>query len=354
MGGILGISGDAYWTDPSDEASALIEQLGDAGTSTFALDAPPLASVDGRATLPVHCVYVRTLAEAQQLDPVASLVLVAVRHEDNACHAGPGLFVDKDPAEPPIESTDPPNVGMTGELLSMDAREQLGLPWERGTFSVTGLLRERTSNTCTVTLGPERTDYVDPEVEAYLEAKRANPTPPLPGPVWPSLAPIRGAISRTLDGGPDPFPNYRQHQDSPALPDAHGVTFVMPRVVEPGARCIVRGSFRLPCTIYERVPFDPETGRRREVGAPGATAVVKIHLLATASRFAGPTILPLRVPSFDEVDPSADSDVTGFFNLDLFDIPSMPQVPDTYFFTAFSRDIVTGPVALGIAPKIAG
>ncbi len=353
MTGILGISGDAYWTDPGAEASAIIEQIADAGASRLALDAPEVASVDGRTTLPVHFVYVRTLAEAQQLDPEASLLLVAVRLEDNRCFAGRALFVDKDPAEPPLVSTEPPNMGMTGELLTVDARGQLGLPWERGTFALTGLLRERVTNTMHTILGPERTDYVDPEVEAYLQEKRRARVPAA-HPVWPPLAPIRGAIARTLDGGPPPFPNYREHADSPPIPADVGVTFVTERVVDsvPGTRCVLRGSFRLPCTVDERVPLQPESGRPADVGAAGATAVVGIHVVITSSRFAGPIVLPLRVPSFDPVSPTEDGVVTGYFNLDLFELPGMPRVPDTYFLTAFSRDRVVGPVPMGIAPAV--
>ena len=82
--------------------------------------------------------------------------------------------------------------------------------------------------------------------------------------------------------------------------------------------------------------------------------MVGIHIVATASRFAGPTILALRVPSFDPVPNDEMGTVTGHFNLDLFEIPSMPRVPDTYFLTAFSRDVVVGPVPLGIAPTVAG
>lgn len=354
--GILGISGDEYWTDASSAASAVIERLGEAGTPTLTLDAPPLVSVDGRSELPVHFVYVRSLAEAQQLDPEQALVLVAVRLEDNLCLAQLALFVDKEPAVAPMVSTDPPNVGMTGELLTTDARAQLGVPWERGTLTMTGLLRERISNTCQSVLGPERSDFVDPEVEAYLDAKRASRVPVQQAEVWPALAPIRGAIARTLDGGPPPFPNYRAHADSPPIPDAMGVTLVVERVVEsgPGNRCVLRGSFRLPCTVHERVPYDLESGRLFGVGAPGATAVVQIHLVVTAARFAGPIVLPLRIPSFDELASGEDGVATGSFNLDLFEIPAMPQVPDTYFLTAFSREVVTGPIPLGIAPSTAG
>jgi len=350
--GILGIEGGAYWEKNQVSATKQVRQLARAGTPGVHLDAPPEVSVAGRAWLPAYVLYVRTMAETVQIDPEASLLLVAVRHDDNTLYAARALQFDEEPADdggPPPGP--PPDTGFLGELFCIDVGEQLGLPWERGTVSLYGMLRERLSNRRDVILGNETSDYVDPEVEAFVQERERTWLPETIGPVWPPLDRIRGAISRALDGGPAPFPNFRVHADSPSLPEGLGIRMVADRVAESGSgRCVMRGSFRLPCTTLERVPFDPQTGRPLEVGAPGATAVMPIHVVGTGTRSAGPIVLRLRVPTFGEAGQAEGTPVTGYFNIDLFELGPMRSKPDTYFFSAFFRDIVTGPVTIGVAP----
>lgn len=348
--GRFGLSDHDFWAQPRKTADALVDELIDAEHTALQLDAPREVSVDQRSTLPFAVLYVRTLNEAAQVDPERALILVAVRHEDNVAFVGPALRVDKKPARETVEN--PPKPGLEGSFSVADAIAQLGIPWSRGTFTLGALIRERRSNACQTRIGPLSTDFQDDAVEAYVEARRGVEDAAPPQSVWPTLPIIRGAIDRALDGGIDPFPNYRKRDGSPELPEAVGIHFTIDRVAEPGEgrRCVLRGSFRLPATPLERVPFDPQTGRLVEVGAPGATAVVKIHLIATGTRVVGPVVLPLRVPSFDPV--GADGGiVTGFFNIDLFAVSGVQQSPGTYFFTAFSRDQSFGPVPLGIPPR---
>lgn len=349
--GILEIQGDAYWEKNQVSATRLYRGMATAGDCGIYLDAPSELSVHGRSWLPAYVVYLRTMAETRQIDPEASLLLVAVRHEDNALYAGRALQFDEDPAtdDPPTGAT--PDTGFKGQLFCADVREQLGLPWERGTVSLSAMLRERVSNERVITFGHESTDFVDSEVESYVETRDRSWAPLAIEPVWPPLDQIRGAISRVLDGGPAPFPNYRPQPESPPLPTGAGINLLADRVSESGSGpCVMRGSFRLPCTSHERVPFNPETGRPIDVGAPGATAVVGIHLVGTGTRSAGPIVLSLRVPSFDPVEPGDEAFVTGFFSIDLFQLGPMQAMPDTYFFTAFSREVRTGPVTIGVAP----
>ncbi len=348
--GRFGLSDHDFWAQPRKNAEALVDERIDAEDTTLQLDAPREASVDQRKTLPFAVLYVRTLHEAAQVDLERALILVAVRHEDNVAFVGPALRTDKKPARETVEN--PPKPGLEGSFSVADAAAQLGIPWSRGTFTLGALIRERRSNPCQTRIGALSTDFRDDAVEAYVETRREVRDATPPDAVWPPLPVIRGAIDRALDGGIDPFPNYRHREGSPEVPDAVGISFTVDRVAEPGEgrRCVLRGSFRLPATGVERVPFNPETGRLVEVGAPGATAVVKIHLIATGTRVVGPVVLPLRVPSFDPVA-SDGGLVTGFFNIDLFAVSGVQQSPGTYFFTAFSRDQSFGPVPLGIPPR---
>ena len=347
---ILGLSGDGYWHGMPDP-DALFERLADEDTPGIFLDAPRQVSIHRRSVLPVYIAYCRSFAEQRRVDAHQGLVLVGVRMRDNRLFAGLALRSDDDPEGTPAVLDDEPIEGYVGETYDVDARAQLGLPWERGDYTFVALLHDRVSNPQVVTVGTEPGEFVDDAVEAYL-AERDRRAEVDVDSVWPRLDQIRGAIARTLDGGPAPFPNYRPHADSPPIPDGLGIALSVPRVTEAGRgqRCVVRGSFRLPCTAHERVSVDPSSGRLADVGAPGATAVVTIHLVGTSTRFGGPFITPLRVPSFDAVDPTTDSVVTGSFNIDLFELPGIPQMPDTYFFTAISRDIRTAPQVIGVAP----
>ncbi len=352
--GRFGLTDHDFWAQPRKNADALVDDLIEAEDTTLQLDTPREVSVDHRQTLPFAALYVRTLNEAAQLDAEQALLLVAVRQEDNELFVGPALRKDKRPGGG--KGVNPPKPGLKGSFYVADAVSQLGIPWMRGTYTLGALIRERRSNACQTRIGPLSTDYRDDAVEAYVEARREKVDAAPPESVWPPLPIIRGAIDRALDGGIDPFPNYRQRDGSPELPDTVGIRFTVDRVAEPGEgrRCVLRGSFRLPATELERVPFDPETGRLVEVGAPAATAVVRIHLVGTGTSVIGPMVLPLRVPSFDAIAPGSDSEgvlVTGFFNLDLFAITGVQQSPGTYFFTAFSRDQSFGPVPLGIPPR---
>lgn len=348
--GRFGLSDHDFWAEPRKNAEALVDHLIDTEETTLQLDAPREVSVDHRRTLPVAALYVRTLDEAAQVDAEYALLLVAVRHEDNALFVGPALRKDKKPAG--TKPDNPPKPGIKGSFYVADAAAQLGIPWTRGTYTIGALARDRRSNDCQTKIGPLGSDFQDEAVEAYVQARQQKEDATAPEPVWPPLPVIRGAIDRALDGGMNPFPNYRQREDSPELPEGVGIRFTVDRVAEPGEgrRCVLRGAFRLPATEVERVPFDPETGRLLDVGAPGATAVIKVHLIGTGTRVIGPMVLPLRLPSFDPVGPDG-SLVTGFFNLDLFEMTGVQQSPGTYFLTAFSRDQSCGPVPLGIPPR---
>lgn len=350
--GVFGLADAEFWSNPQKNRAALVKARARAKAVGVTIDAPHFASHGEGATLPVAMLHLRSMVEDVQLDTETQMLLVAVREEDNAMWCGQPLVTTKTPG-PQQPKAMPKGAAATGFVAGYfveDVRAKLGIEWKRQRLTMTALLRERISNTVSTTIGPSVDDFHDPEVEAWVEARRRAEMPTSVGPVWPPLPVITDAITRALDGGIDPFPNYKQRDQSPPLPDAEGINFTIDRVAEvaPGRRCILRGAFRLPATKYERVPFDPETGRPIDVGCAGTTAVCRIHLVATGTKVVGPMVFPLRVPSYDPLPADENGLVTGFFNIDLFGIPGMPRSEDTYFFSAFSRDVVAGPVPVGL------
>ena len=265
-----------------------------------------------------------------------------------------GFAFRVDRRRPPADSRPEPGAGFTGSVYRSEVVEKLGVPWERGTYSVRALIREKASNVCSCTLGSSGADFRDDPLETYIEERRRNRAATVE-PVWPPLPTIRGAITRALEGGVDPFPNYKQRSDSPALPDEdkEGLELSVDRVAELGGgrRCLLRGAFRLHVRPDERVPFDPETGRLVDVGVAGTTAMVLVHLVVTSAGDDGFTEISLRLPTSDPVPPEGGL-ATGYFNLDLFSLPGFRLVSDTYFISAFSGEHVRGPIPVGIAPRM--
>lgn len=352
--GHFALDDDDFWDDPTKTKKPIIKKLMKAKKSGLVVDAPNLVPIPDRKTVPVAGIHIRTLRENYQLDQEKQLLAVAVDEDTNAFRVGPALGSGKTPGPRPLPPQRDPGEGFVGNMFICDLARQLGVPVRKGRYSVTMLVRDRLSNTCSVALGPSMHAFEDEEVRRYIEARRGVVGAPQVDRIWPPLPDFAGAIGRALQGGPDPFPNYKRRDDSPPIPDDEGINYTIDRVAEPisGGRCLLRGAFRLPLTEHERVAYDPETGRLLDVGCPGATAVVAIHFVATGTALTGPFVFPLRVPSFDVVDPAGPQQVTGFFNIDLFSLERMPRREGTYFFTAFSRGITRGPVPVGIAPIV--
>lgn len=351
--GQFSLDDDDFWDNPTKNKGQLMKGLMRAKRSGVVLDAPRHVPTPDRKTLPVAGIHVRTLRENYQIDQEKHLLAVAVDTDDNTVRVGVALGTGKTPGARPVPPQDDPGEGFVGNMFVCDLARQLGVPVE-GRHAVTMMVREYVSNTCTFEVGASKHAFEDDEVRRYVEARRGVQQPAAVRRIWPPLPEISGAITRALQGGLDPFPNYKQRDDSPPIPDDVGVNFTIDRVTEaiPGRRCLLRGAFRLPVTSHERVGFDPQTGRLLEVGCPGATAVVGIHLIATGTNLTGPFVFPLRVPSFDALEPTGDTTATGFFNIDLFELDAMPKRAGTYFFTAFSRGVTHGPVFVGLAPAL--
>lgn len=350
----LGLQDDDFWADPLVDSDRWVSERLDAKALGVTIAAPQYVPIDTRDSLPMVGVVVRTLREELQIELELQTLAVAIDLDTNDFRIGPAIATGKTPAPSDVPEYDPGD-GFVGQTIEGDLRQALQLPWKPARYLIGVILRERISNVLTTTLRPSVHRYQDPAVAAHL-AQRSQQRPREPAPlVWPPIPEQVGAISRALGRQRAPLPSYVHHDDSPSLPDGMGIALHIDRVFDPGAnnRCVARGSFRLPRTAGRTVGRDPNTGKLDDVGVDGATAVVFIHLVATGADVTGPFVFPLRVPCLHPVDDDTP-ELTGYFNLDLFQFTNMPQRAGAYFFYAFSLEAVTGPVPLGIAPPAGG
>jgi len=177
-------------------------------------------------------------------------IVVAVELETGKCFVArardPELIVE--PEGPPQD----PGEGLAFQMFSLD------LPREaRASLGAAEVLRDVS---CYASASPTKPQtevvrsalaYRDPAVESL----RAEHRPALV-PVWPPRI-------RVMPGA---LPHYRRTGSSPDLPAGIGVALSVDRVtvLREDARCVVRGSFRLPVREHELV--------RPMGGLPPATA----------------------------------------------------------------------------------
>lgn len=334
--GELGLRDDEFWGDYTRTTDEVLDRLGERDFRGLVIDAPNLVAIDTRTTAPVVGWWIRTFREDRLLDAASQTLICAVDLATNELRAGLALDTGKTPAEPLPPSDEDPGEGKLMEMIEADARGQIGLPWRPGRHAVTLLLRDKVSNTVTLQL-----------TESTGEPAVVSSSAPLPA---PRVSPP------TSDA---PWPRYEPTPESPPPPDTVGINLACREVttVGGGEPCLLRGSFRLPVLAHEgNRPPGPEEGASPAGYDPAATAVVGITILLTGSDAVGPFVLPLRVPTYAPYDPEqGDTTVTGYFTLDLWQMPTMPRSAMTYFAYAFSGETLAGPipvtlVATGAAP----
>ena len=348
----FGLTDDDFWGDPLADSDRLVAERLDAKALGVSIAVPQFVPIDVRDTLPMVGIVIRTLREELQIDLEQQTLAVAVDLETNDFRIGTAIATGKTPAPREVPEYDPGD-GFVGQPIEGDLRAALALPWEPSRHLVAVILRERLSDPLITTLRTSVHRYQDPALASYVATRSAG-RPPRPAPtVWPPVAQSPGAISRALGRQRAALPSYAHHDDSPSLPESMGITLKLDRVVDSDGQCILRGSFRLPRAAGRAITRDPKTGHLQAVGVDGATAVVFVHLVATGADLTGPFVFPLRVPCLHPIDDDT-TELTGYFNLDMFQFSNMPQRAGAYFFYAFSLEAVTGPVPLGIAPPIGG
>ncbi len=359
MTGPLGLEDAEFWDDPRRTEDEVHERLLEQEFLGVVIDAPTRGPLAARASLPVCGVRATTFRENLSLSIPAVAVATASCLETREVRAGMA-FARKDPARggAPLPVPDDPGEGVTIGNFETDLRARLGLPWRPGTWVVTFLVRERLTNRVTVKLEAGRGGgFTDPAVAALLTAQRR---PRYPQPVAPALVPGRA------------LPSYRPRPDSPPVPEAPGIALEVERLVkETGdAQVVLRGSFRLPAVEREVVkPADPadavalerldEDARAealrdglawQDPGDAEATAVVAITLVSTGAERAAPFVLPMQVPVYEPIDPTADEvEVTGHFALDLLAQPGAERLRgQTSFIYALCGQALAGPATVAL------
>lgn len=327
---LLALDDDALRGDVRAALDLAVLRATREGRAGVSVAAPPVVTADAEA-LPLHGIHVASLADAGARRFEASAVVVASRAETGQLFAAsawpPPQEAEPEP-EPP--SGDPPE-GFTGRGFTLDLFDRPGLPRKPGSYVARLLVGGLASNAVRTELRASR--FRDPEVERFLREKllEAGPRPPWPRP---------GEASA----------RYGDVPEAPPAPANGGVALAVDRVVllERGARCMLRGGFRLVAHAHEVVReghLPVADGERRP------TAVVSVPVVVTGTAFAGPLVLDLALPSYDPVDPSFV--VTGRFELDLLALPGMWRTPQTHFLYAVRGEHLAGPaVAAFVTPDM--
>jgi hypothetical protein len=337
--GPLGLADEDFWGDYQKTRQETKTRILREGLHGLLMDAPEFVPLDIHETVPVVGWFVRTLREDNTLDTERQMLVAALDLETNRLRIGPALDTGKI-AEPKTPVTTDPGEGLALNMFETELVRFIQLPKSAGQYRVAVIAREFISNAVTVQLGASLASFQDPEVIRFLEERRKYSIPPPPDPIWPPL-PGQGGL----------LPSYRSQAGSPPVPEKPGIAFSVERVVvtEPGASCVLRGSYRLPVLRQEVVRTDKKTGMLPKVGDPAATAVLTINLVMTGSDSTGPYVIRLHVPSYETVERKGRTDyTTGFFNLDLFQLDGMPRMPMTYFLYAFCGDVVSGPTPIAL------
>ncbi len=331
--GALGISDAGFWTTDDvtfDTKKTLLGSL-----RGVLLDGPRKLSIQERDD--IRCLALRgaSEAEAKRVSFRGKATVVATRLETNEVHAG-WAIEGTHPREPIARKTKPavdPELAEWADLLEpvtlmtfrLNVRQQLArLPWKPGTYRTWVLLHDACSNP--VTTEVVRQEVNDPEVEKFLDGMRR---PALVEPVEPPAG--------------NPIPSYVKDAASPAIPREPGIALTADRVVlhTEDARCILRGSFRLPVHDRDRVREARQGERAFLVHGERPSAILPISLVLTGDAFAQPTVVSLRVPTFDAL-PAEQAMATGHFTVDLVQLA--PALSDqTYAIWAVAGGTLSGP-----------
>jgi hypothetical protein len=331
----FGITDEEYWINPFKSRVQLENQLLDGKQEIVAIGAPARVAVQDRETLPVAVLRTGKVDNIARNPFIRQAVIAAIDLSSDVVYAYKAVVLDMS-GPPPYEG--PPLRGMSGEAFVIDARRQLGLPWNPGsTFLIHVIMRDRVTNRVRVEL--KKGGYEDPAVTEYLRQRSLRQQSSV-GIYPPSAPPMVDPFQKEIVTIPD----YRDRTDSPPIPSEAGIVLQCDRVIEMRrpTSCVVRGSYRLSVQPRHVVPG--------AVGVPRIdpyTAVVPITLLLTGSDTAVPRLFPLRVPTYDRVDVKGGI-VTGYFTVDLCSLKDFIDIPETFFIYAYSGEVLAGPVPMAL------
>lgn len=326
----FGLQNEEFWSQPWKNISPIQRAMVGGRKDALLMEAPAQANVGERRDVPV-LVFQSGAASDISSPPFENVaVLVASRTSDRATFANTAAA-----GVPP--PTGPQGTSWKGRTFTLNLRDRLDIPWERGTFAVRVLMRERASAVRRVEL-VESGAYEDPEVTRFLEQYR-----PAPAPVWPTERPT--------------LPSYAADPSTPALPKGagEGVALAIERVsvAVRGTPLVLRGRFALRVRRGEIMPplREDELSRAGEASAlsdvaPRPTAIIPLTVVITGSKDHTPATVVLRVPTYDEIERAGDV-VTGAFAVDLFEL-GFPATEQTHFAWAFAGDVASEPAVFAL------
>jgi len=318
---------DAFWQGPEGAMGDYVLGAMKRGQRGTLIDVPDVVELLLRTTLPmVGCDIVTDRALSLSRFREQALV-VAISPETGRVLVQAAFEPPSEPPAPLPQFAGADTEGVNGSTFALDLFERPGIPAVADEWIVTVIARDRVSNRIRTSLVDDATVWHDPAVAAYLAQRRREAGPPAPS---PPPAPAGHAL-----------PSYRHEPISPPMPQSTGIALGVERVVaiEPRARCVLAGSFRLPVMEGSRVP-----AARRAPGGP--SAVLSITLVVTTSDAPGAVVLRLAVPVYDLPDTAEEA--RGYFALDLFTMPGIAQRPRTCFVYAFAGEEMAGPTPVAL------
>ncbi len=349
-----------FWLNPQRTRSEIERPLIRSNTEALLFDAPSVVMIDTQDRAPAQVLRVAKNSTARQWPFRESAVLVAVDLENNVVQAAaalapPGRTVM---ALPP--SSAPAQAGMSSQTFSLDLRERLALPWERGRMLVRLLLADQITPARLIEFKTVAT-HVDPAAEAFKAEQRLKTRVPL------------------LLPEPGPWVSYVRDDAMPILAEGQGLALKAQRLcVQDGdAPCLLRGSFRLPVLKRHIVPpgtsagtgtsgaaemraqwiaAHADAGRSASSNAaqrpPMPTAVVPITLVAQGSQDKALMIWRLVLPVFESLDFSGERPMGGgHFALDLRSLEGFGAQEQSWFISGFSDHAVSGPLTVAVTRR---
>ena len=318
--GPLGLQNAEFWSDPYKTQTEVYQRLSEEDFIGIMIDAPAQVNIEEHQTLPVIGCRSASMWQARRASFTRFGLITAMQIRTGQLLAGRAQVQRTSSDQTPDD--DEPGEGVIMSLFDLDVRQQLpGLQWESGGYLLTAILQDQVSNRLFVNLVSSQ-----PRVSnKLLQGPTATVTPPVG----------------------DPFPSYRSDKHSLRVPMQVGIDLAIepPIAVSPEARCILRGSYRLPLRLQHLTVHQTQE-LLLDSEEPAIPALIPLTLLLTGSRAPGPFLIAMRVPCYDEL--TADSpaaEVTGTFSLDLFDTEALGhREPQIYYLYAFSDKVLAGPV----------
>jgi hypothetical protein len=335
----FGLNDGDFWNDPEERLMDFRFDRMAKGRDEILIDGPGRIAMDVRRTVPVYAYYGGYLRTIMANKFSCCALATAVCPETGAVLVSRAVLEKGGPKAQPKDED--PGDAITSELYRLELNELLNLPWAEGNWLVTVAMRQFVSNRIQLRLEKSAIAFRDPEVDKFLARQRRTPRPE---PIWPPPAVWPAVPAQEL-------PYYRRMPESPEVPAQPGISLVIQRVIslKPGARAVLRGSFRLP--VLERDIIPPAAGPQYqyEFGYLRPTAIVPVSLVIAGSDSLGPIHLKLRVPSYSEVEASSkDQAANGFFTIDLLQLEDFVPLAQTYFVYALSGESFTGPVLFAL------